>query len=76
MQPQSCDTQGCMFRQSVRRAMKGITTKLEGEHKNLLAAQHAQLIATQIGSVTQHVAEVIQRVHLVSCLPSCIGIAS
>lgn len=58
--------QGCMFRQSVRQAMKGITVELEGMQGNLVTAADTQRVAAQIGSVIQLIAEVVHKTHEVS----------
>ena len=58
-----------MFRQSVRQAMKAVTVELEGMQGNLVTAADTQRVAAQIGSVTQLIAEVVHKTHVVSsCL--------
>lgn len=58
-----------MLRQSVRQAMKGVTIELEGMQGTILKAAETQRIAAQIGSVTQLIAEVLHKTHVVSnCL--------
>ena len=58
--------QGCMFRQSVRQAMKAITVELERMQCALITASDTQRVAAQVASVTQLIAEVIHKVHMVS----------
>ncbi len=57
--------QACMFRQSVRRAMKGITTKLEQVQGTPADTVTMQKLSTQIGTVVQQLAEVVHKLHLV-----------
>ncbi len=59
--------QACMFRQSVRRAMKGITTKLEQvQTKPAEGAVDMHKLSLLIGVVIQQMAEVVNKLHLVS----------
>ena len=62
--------QACMFRQSVRRAMKGITTKLEQVHGVSARAVGLHKLSLQIGMVTQQLAEVVNKLHVVSSCSS------
>ena len=55
-----------MFRQSVRQAMKTIFVELERMQCSVITASDAQRVAAQIGSVTQLIAEVMQKIHMVS----------
>ena len=55
-----------MFRQSVRQAMKAITVELERMQCSLITASDAQRVAAKIGSVTQLIAEVMQKIYMVS----------
>ena len=59
-----------MFRQSVRRAMKRVTSNLEGEPASTMASVEAHYVATHISSVIQQIAEVIHKMHLVSIFHS------
>ena len=54
-----------MFRQSVRRAMKGVTTKLEQVHGMPADTLTLQKLSAQIGTVVQQLAEVVHKLHLV-----------
>ena len=58
--------QGCMFRQSVRQAMKAITIELERLQCSRVTVSDTQRVAAQIGRVTQLIAEVMQKMHTVS----------
>lgn len=55
-----------MFRQSVRQAMKSITLELEGMQRNVVTSADTCSVAARIGSVVQLIAEVLEKVHLVS----------
>ncbi len=54
-----------MFRQSVRRAMKGVTTKLEQVQGLPAGTVTQQKLSAQIGTVVQQLAEVVHKLHLV-----------
>lgn len=54
-----------MFRQSVRRAMKGITTTLEQVQGMSADTVTVQKLSAQIGTVVQQLAEVVHKLHLV-----------
>ncbi|KAL0046952.1 hypothetical protein WJX82_002748 [Trebouxia sp. C0006] len=58
----------CMFRQSVRRAMKGVTTKLEQVQGLPAGTVTQQKLSAQIGTVVQQLAEVVHKLHLL-CHP-------
>lgn len=66
-----------MFRQSVRQAMKAIGVELEKMQGGLITVSDTQRVAAQVGSVTQLIAEVMQKIHMVSKVlvgllcPSC-----
>lgn len=60
--------QACMFRQSVRRAMKGVTTKLEQVQGMPANTVTLQKLSVQIGTVVQKLAEVVHKLHLL-CHP-------
>ncbi|KAA6417643.1 MAG: hypothetical protein FRX49_12435 [Trebouxia sp. A1-2] len=60
--------QACMFRQSVRRAMKGITTTLEQVQGMSADTVTVQKLSAQIGTVVQQLAEVVHKLHLL-CHP-------
>ena len=55
-----------MFRQSVRQAMKAIGVELERMQGGLITVSDTQRVAAQVGSVTQLIAEVMQKIHMVS----------
>ena len=57
--------QACMFRQSVRRAMKGITTKLEQAQGLPADRVTLQTLSAHIGGVVQQLAEVVNKMHQV-----------
>ena len=54
-----------MFRQSVRRALKGVTTKLEQVQGMPADTLTLQKLSAQIGTVVQQLAEVVHKLHLV-----------
>lgn len=54
-----------MFRQSVRRAMKGVATKLEQVQGMPADTLTLQKLSAQIGTVVQQLAEVVHKLHLV-----------
>lgn len=55
-----------MFRQSVRQAMKGITGELEAMQCTAVTSTATCKITARIGRIVQLIAEVMQKVHLVS----------
>ena len=58
--------QACMFRQSIRRAMKGITTKLEQAQGPAVHDLGIQKLSAQIALVVQQLAEVVNNLHVVN----------
>ncbi|KAL3141638.1 hypothetical protein ABBQ32_004870 [Trebouxia sp. C0010 RCD-2024] len=56
--------QGCMFRQSVRQAMKGIAGELEAMQRKAVTSTATCKITARIGRIVQLISEVMQKVHL------------
>ena len=54
-----------MFRQSVRQAMKGVTTNLEQVQGSSADKGALQKLSASIGGVVQQLAEVVNKLHQV-----------